>query len=111
MTPPPNPHPCSGCLLQEARDGRVCPAARDVHDLEDLVAQRRAEALHAAIVLEAGTVPSFRELVRLDAQRQRPALLLPAPSTLVLPSTAAEHIPHDQQKEAIHVPAPRNAQR
>src|SRR5450759_960881 len=72
-----------------------------------LEADAARDGLRAAIEAEAGTVPSLRELVCLDAERQRPAPLLPAPSPLVLPRSAAEHIPNDSRKEAIHVLAPR----
>ena len=40
MTPPPShDHTCEGCALQEARDGRVCPSARDDYGLPDVEAQ------------------------------------------------------------------------
>jgi hypothetical protein len=68
MTPPPNPNLlCEGCFLAEQRDGRVCPAARDVHGLPDVEAHRHAQALHDAILADAGRTPGFAELVHRDA--------------------------------------------
>lgn len=102
MTPPPNhDHPCEGCYLQEARDGRVCPSARHTHGLADLVAQRQAEVLRAAILADLGRTAGFVELVRLEAQQRRPKLLTPSPR--LLPAAPATSTPHTQQKEAIHV--------
>ncbi len=109
MTPPPNhDHPCEGCYLQEARDGRVCPAARNVYSLADLVAQRQAEVLHAAILAELGRTAGFVELVRLEAQQRRPKL--PASSPRLLPAAPVTSTPHAQQKEAIYVAVPRPVQ-
>ena len=68
MSPPPNHnHPCEGCALEQARGGRVCPAARNDYGLPDVEAQRHAESLYAAILADAGRVPGFAELVRGDA--------------------------------------------
>ncbi len=108
MSPPPFADlPCEGCFLYERRG--VCPVAREAYGLETPAeVQWRAEALHAAVLQDAGTVPGLRELMRLDAQRPRPVGLLVPPSRLVLPSTAAERMPNDSQKEAIpHAHAPR----
>jgi hypothetical protein len=68
--------------------------------------QSQHEQLRAAIVMEARTVPSLGELVRRDAAGVRPGELLPTPSALRLLG-AAEHIPNDSRKEAIHVLASR----
>lgn len=101
MSPPANhQHPCENCVLQEARDGRVCPAARDAYGLEDLVAQRRAEALHAAILADAGRTPCFAELVRRDAMNRTGAL--PAAIRLGLPTADSPHsLSPDRPKEVI----------
>jgi hypothetical protein len=103
MSPPPTPD-CVGCALQEARGGRVCPTARDVYGLEDLVAQHRADVLHDAIVLEAEAVPSLSELVRLEG-RQYPVGLAAA-SRLGLVA-ATDPFSHESQKEASHAYANR----
>ncbi len=101
MTPP-RPHPCEGCALQEARDGRVCPAAREVYTLPDVEAQRRADILHAAIVQEARPVPALPELVRLDALNHRGEL--PVATRLgLLPSPAPGLLAPVHRKEAIRV--------
>jgi hypothetical protein len=100
MTPPPN-HPCESCHLQEARGGRVCPRARDAYGLADLVAQHQAEALHAAILADAGRTPGFAELVRLEAQQPQTKLLAPSPR--LLPAASAVSTAHNQQKETIRV--------
>jgi hypothetical protein len=94
-----SPHPCEGCVLQEARGGRVCPAAHSAHGLADLEVQHRAERLHAAIVREAGTTPSLPELVR-----QEPRLLLPATVRLgLLAAPAADPRSDDSRKEILRV--------
>ncbi len=102
MTPPPN-HPCERCALQEARGGRVCPAAREVHGLPDVETKRHAAALHAAILADAGRIPGFAELVRGDAVRRRAGVLsVPNPSQPALcPSSSPAT--HDSAKEVVHV--------
>jgi hypothetical protein len=66
-SPPSNlMHPCQGCALEEARGGRVCPAAH-AYGLPDVEAQRHAAALHAAILADPQRLPGFAELVRRDA--------------------------------------------
>jgi hypothetical protein len=101
MTPPAF-HPCKGCALQEARDGRVCPAAREVYALPDVEAQRRAAVLHAAIVQEARPVPALPELVRRDAV-SRVGLLPVATRLGLLPSPAPGLLAPDHRKEAMRV--------
>lgn len=109
MTPSPNHnHPCEGCFLQESRDGRTCPAAHDIHGLADLVAQHRAEALHAAILADAGRVPGFAELVRRDAMSHTGAL--PAAVRLgLLAAPSPDAVSSDSRKEHIYVLPPRTA--
>jgi hypothetical protein len=106
MTPPPNSHHiCENCVLQEARDGRVCPSARTIYGLADLVAQRRADVLHAAIVADAQNVPAFAELVRHDAMS--PAVALPASISLgLLPAPPLVPLSLDSRKEAVRVAIP-----
>jgi hypothetical protein len=104
MTPPPS-HPCEGCVLQEARDGRVCPVARDAYSLPDLEAQRHAQALHAAILADAGRTPGFAELVRSDAMSRTGAL--PASISLGLLAAPSPHpLYSDSPKEVIRVALP-----
>lgn len=102
MTPP--NHPCEHCVLQEARDGRVCPAAREVHGLPDVEAQRHAAALHAAILADAEGVPGLAELVRRDAigRRRAGVLSVPNPSRPAL-SPSPNPATHNSAKEAVHV--------
>lgn len=107
MTHPCDGHQCDHCYLCDVVG--ICCQTISPEPRAQLEADDGAQRgwLRAAIVLEAGTVPSLRELVRRDAERQRPAPLLPTPSPLVLPRSAAEHIPNDSRKEAIHVLASR----
>lgn len=106
MSPHPcDGHPCDGCFCCSVL--HICCLTISPEQRARLEAEERHEGLRAAIEAEAGTVPSLGELVRRDAERQRPAPLLPASSLLVLPRSAAEHIPNDSRKEAIHVLAPR----
>lgn len=111
MTPPLNhDHPCDGCLLQESREGRVCPAARAVHGLPDVEAQRHAEALHAAILADAGHVPGFAELVRGDAISRTG--VLPASISLGLLTAPLPHPMYtDSPKEVVRVALPSRTQR
>lgn len=105
MSPPSDRHPCLGCFLQERRGGRVCPAAREVHALDNLEVQRDAEALHAAILRDAGTIPSLGELVRLEAH-QYPLRLAAAFRLGLLAVPSADPVP-DSRKEPSHVAVPR----
>jgi hypothetical protein len=107
-----SPHPCDGhscdhCYLCDVV-GICCmtitPQQREQLEADD---GTQRERLRTAIVLEAGAMPSLGELVRRDAERWRPAPLLSSPSPFVLPRLAAEHIPNDSRKEAIHVLASR----
>jgi hypothetical protein len=97
---PCNSHPCDHCYLCDGLG--VCCASISPQQRAQLEADdpMQRERLRLAIVLEAGTIPSLGELVRRDAQRQRPAGSLPAQSSLVLPQAAAEPIPSDSRKEA-----------
>jgi hypothetical protein len=90
---------CSGCFLYERRG--VCPMVLDTYGLQNSAeAQRRAEALHAAVREDAKVAVSLSELVRHGASR-------PSLAGLLLPSRPAEPIPTDSRKEATHVSAPR----
>jgi hypothetical protein len=109
MSPHPcDGHPCDHCYLCDVVGICCQTVATGQRVLPTVQNPVPANVLHDAIIREAGTIPSLRELLRLDAQRQRPVGLLAKP--LVLPSTAAEHISNDSRKEAIHVHAARNAQ-
>jgi hypothetical protein len=109
MTPPLNADDvCGGCFLYERRG--VCPAARDAYGLQNsTVAERRAEQFRQAVARDAQSIVTLAELVRRDAQRhrdaqrQRPARLLPTPSPLALPKAAAERTTNDSRKKVIRV--------
>jgi hypothetical protein len=100
-------HPCDHCFWCDGLG--ICCQTISPEQRAQLEADDGAQRgqLRAAIVLEAGTVPSLGELVRLDAQRQCPAGVLPTPSPLVLPRSVAERIPNDSRKEAVRVLASR----
>jgi hypothetical protein len=104
MTPPPNHHPCQGCALEQARGGRVCPAARDL-GLPDVEVQRHAQALHAAILADAGRTPGFAELVRRDAMSRTAALPVSISLGLLTAPALAPSFP-DSRKEAIRAALP-----
>lgn len=106
MTPP--THPCEGCFLQESREGRVCPPARDVYGLADLIAQRQAEALRAALAQDAENTRSLAQCICIDASLPAPHKLLPATSpTLLLAAAPTGRLSADFRKEPVHVPAAR----
>lgn len=109
MSPPFSQHPCSGCFLQEQRGGRVCPAAREVHALDDLEV-KRGEMLRAAIVADAQAVVSFAELLRRDAAQGRLPHVLAggAASALLLPPVGGPMRTHSG-KELVHVHVPGTA--
>jgi len=111
MTPPSNhAHPCAGCALQEAREGRVCPAARDAYGLPDVEAQRHAAALHAAILADARAMPGFAALVRHDAFSHTGVLPVSIRLGLLTPQSP-DPASNDAQEEVIRVPLPSRAQR
>ena len=72
---------CDGCFLRE-RTGGVCPVAREM-GLENHEAQRRAKALHAAVLAEAPNVPRLIELVRQEAEQRHRGLLAAAQAALL----------------------------
>lgn len=96
------PHPCESCALQEARDGRVCPAAREVHGLPDVEAQRYGAALHDAILADAQGLPGFAELVRRDAVSHHTGAL-PASIRLGLLAAPSSDPPTTDSKELVYV--------
>ena len=83
---------CDGCFLRE-RTGGVCPMARG----SSPETRRQGERLHALMLLNTGTVPSFSELVRADAVRR--AGVLPATTQAALPSRAVVLLPAGSRKE------------
>jgi hypothetical protein len=105
MTPPPDHnHPCEGCFLAEQREGRVCPAARDL-GLPDVEAQRHAESLYAAILADVGRTPGFAELVRGDAISHTG--VLPASISLgLLAAPSPDSVSTNSPKEVIRVAIP-----
>jgi hypothetical protein len=102
MALPKHNHPCKDCALQEARAGRVCPAARDVHGLPDVEADRHGEALHAAILADAQSVPGFVELVRRDAFSHHTGVLPASISLGLLAAPSPDSVSTDH-KEVIRV--------
>jgi hypothetical protein len=100
MSPPSSNHPCHNCLLQEQRQGRVCPAAHDVYGLPDLQAQQHAEALRQGITQDALVIPQLPALVQLDAQLSR---ALPAAERLGLVAAAADPLATASRKETTRV--------
>ena len=95
---------CDGCFLYERRG--VCPMARNAYGFPNTAeAQRRTEALRAAILQDAGTILSLGELVRLEA-RQYPAGLAAAFRLGLLAALPADPVP-DSRKEIPHVAVPR----
>jgi hypothetical protein len=89
--------------LEEARDGRVCPAARDVYELPNVEAQRHAEALHAAILADAECLPGFAELVRWDAASRHTGALPASMRLGLLAAPSPDPAIHDSAKEVVHV--------
>lgn len=92
-----SPHRCHGCALQESRDGRVCPAAREVHGLPDVVAQRHAAVLRAAVLADAGRLLGFAELVRREVEHRHRELL--AAAQAALPAGPVPSPAHEPRKE------------
>jgi hypothetical protein len=91
-------HPCDHCYWCDVVG--ICCQTISAEQRAQLQADER---LRTAIAKEAGNVPSFQELVRLDALRRPGALLPPAPSPAGLLGPAATSMPEDSRKEAIHV--------
>jgi hypothetical protein len=103
MSPPPTIEAaCAGCFLNE-RTGGVCPAARNLE--AERQAKRQAKELHAAVLRDAGTIPSLPELVRLEA-RQYPVGLVAASRLGLLATPLTDPIP-DSRKEPANVAVPR----
>jgi hypothetical protein len=99
MTPPlTHHHPCGDCILQEARGGRVCPAARDAYRLPDVEVERHAQVLRALVLAEAPNHTSLIELVRQEAEWRRQEL--PSSSPRALPTATASSISVEPRKEA-----------
>ena len=102
-------HPCAGhacdhCYCCDVLN--ICCATIPAEQRARLEAAQAAQpdVLHAAIVQEAGTVPSLGELVRLDVERSRLGALLPATVRLgLLAVPAADPLPIDSRKEPVHV--------
>jgi hypothetical protein len=104
MAHPCDGHPCDHCYTCDVLG--VCCATVSPGQPRQSEAQARSKRLHEAIILEARTVPGLTDLIRRDAERERPPKLLPMSSPLGLPNANAEHIPTDSRKEAIYVHAP-----
>jgi hypothetical protein len=99
---------CEGCFLRE-RTGGVCPMAREMVRARSPQAQHRAEALHAAILQDAGTMPSFTELVRRDAVSHTGALS--AAVRLLLAAPVAVDAPGPRKEAKVRVLIPSRASR
>jgi hypothetical protein len=111
MTPDPNDnHPCRGCFLEQQRGGLVCPAAREVHSLPDVDAERHAAALHAAILADAKGVLGFAELVRRDAVSHHTGVLPASICLGLLAAPSSDAAPTDS-KEVIRVSVPSRTSR
>jgi hypothetical protein len=97
---------CDHCALCEA--GLCCasvsPAERARLESEY---RRPYAAIAAAIVAEAGTIPTLRELVRRDAERRRLSASPPDWRTLLRPAPADAQLLSDSRKEATYVVVPR----
>jgi hypothetical protein len=102
MTPP-NRHRCEHCALQEARGGRVCPAAREGHGLPDVEAQRHAETLYAAVLADAQRSPGFAELVRWDAINRPAGAMSGWLGHGLLTAHLSDPATHDFVKEVVDV--------
>lgn len=100
MTHPCEGHSCDHCYLCDVV-GVCCQTVAPGQQVP-------LNVLHAAILADAGRIPSFAELVRSEAQRHRPKLPVPSPS--LPPPAPTTPISCDQQKEAIHVAVPRPIQ-
>jgi hypothetical protein len=97
-------HACDHCYWCDVLG--ICCATIPAEQRARLEAGHHAQpdALHAAIVQEAGTVASLGELVRLDAERSSSGALLPAATRLgLLAAPAADPLPFDSRKEPVHV--------
>jgi hypothetical protein len=106
MTYPCDGHPCDHCYLCDVV-GVCCmtvTAGQRAKLEADDRAQRNRDSLHAALQ-EAGTVPTLRELVRLEARRY-PAGLIAASRLGLLSAPSADPVP-DSRKEPAHVPVSR----
>ncbi len=106
MTPPLDAEAaCAGCFLRERTGGR-CPVARDVYGLESPgEAERRAEAIRAAIQEEAKSGLDLSALIQRDAE-----LNCRVASQSALPA-ANQTLPTNSREEAaVHVDAARPIQ-
>lgn len=81
IPPLPDTSVCPSCALFQAR-GTTCPPVRPAYELE---------RLRMAIQTEAGSVMSFADLVRRDAEamagQKRPLALMPGATTELFPNT------------------------
>src|ERR1700729_4363551 len=108
MSPHPcTDHPCDHCYICDVVG--VCCMTVTPSQRVRLEAEHRAEPidrLHAAILQEAGTVPTPPELVRLEA-RQYPVGLVAASRLGLLKAPLADSVP-DSRKEPPHVSVSRS---
>jgi hypothetical protein len=108
-THPCDDHPCDHCYLCDVVG--VCCTTVTPSQRVGLEAEHRTapiDRLRAAILADLGRTPGFAELVRLEALQRQPKF--PASPPRLLPAAPIASIPHDQQKEAIHVAVPRPIQ-
>lgn len=105
MTHPCDGHPCDHCYLCDVV-GVCCTTVSpdERRRLEGKHQSSPSDRLHAAVLRDAGAVPSLPELVRLDA-RQYPAGLIAASRLGLL--VAADPLYPDFRKESAHVAIPR----
>ena len=87
----PDLNACPSCFLFQVRGGRRCPPAQQAYDLRALQEARNFEALRVAVHAERGSIPSFADLVRRDAEamasQKRPLALMPGTTTELFPNT------------------------
>lgn len=106
-THPCTDHSCDHCYLCDVV--RVCCLTVTPGQRAQLEAEHRTaptDRLHAAILQDAGTVPSLSELVRLEA-RQYPARLVAASRLGLLNAPLADPVT-DSRKEPAHVSVSRS---
>jgi hypothetical protein len=101
MSHPCDGHPCDHCYQCDVL-GICCMTVTEPQHVSAAQASviAQPDVLHDAVVQDAKSAISLRELVRIEAQR-------PHLAGLLLPHPDAEPVPNDSRKEAIRVLAAR----
>lgn len=103
-------HACASCALQEARGGRICPAARE-QGLPDVAAERHAATLYAAVLAEAqGGRLSLAELVSQEVVAHHTGIF-PASIQHDLAPTPTDPSSPELRREVVRVAIPARIQR